>query len=78
MKSPSRFVDEQGVPGNLFDAGTYQEAVEVIHEYCKHHSFDLSEWEDVIERDGYMSLPNGGTIYIVSSESFPNWLTSQT
>lgn len=75
-------VDEYGVPGVMFDADDWEDAVGTIKAYAKHRGIDVTnvngvDWTEAIDSDGILEHP-AGTVYIVSSESFGAWLASQS
>lgn len=75
-------VVNDGVPGCLFDADSWDSAIEIIHAYCKQQNIDITningeDWSEALESDGI--IEDGGTcVYIVGSESFPDWLAAQS
>ena len=71
-------VVEHDVPSYLFDAGTWDEAIEIIKDYCKQVGIDPSYANG---EDQSQSLQDDGTIecgatvvYVVSSESYAEWV----
>ena len=82
MSSYQVLVVNDGVPGCLFDADDWNHAIHIVLLYCKEQNIDITningeDWSEALESDGM--IEDGGTcVYVVQSESFPEWLAAQS